>query len=402
VRLAYMVSGFPMLSETFVIREILEMQRAGHDVQVYSLKNLHEAGYDQAADSVVRTTQYSPSLLSADLLWTNLKVAICHPVKYWGVLVYVLLHSLGQPKECVKALGIYPKTVYYGALMARRGVGHIHVHFANVPTLSALVIHRLWGIPYSFTAHAHDLFNLRSMLAEKLHEASFAVTISEFNRSFMATHCATKDMEKLHVLHCGADIRKLADVPRRPEPGLVVSVARLTSMKGLVHLVEACDRLRRRGVAVRCHILGEGEDRSALEQHIRRLDLQDIVSLPGAVLAEEVAPLVSTAAVFVLPSVRAPGGSMDGIPVSLMEAMALRVPVVSTRVSGIPELVRDGETGLLVEPRDTVGLSDAIERLITHPDEAARLAENGFRLVCEEFDLHKNARRLEELFRSHS
>jgi len=250
MHLAYMVSRFPTLSETFVIREVLEVQRLGHEVQVYSLRGGPDSGYDRAAEATVRATQYSPFLLSAPLLWANLKAAAVHPIRYGGTLGYLLLHGIRQPLECVKGLVTFPKAVYYGALMAARGVEHVHVHFANVPTLAALVIRRIWGIPYSFTCHAHDLFVFRSMLAEKLSGAGFAVAISEFDKAFLARHCAAEDMSKVHVVHCGADVEKFSQQPRRPQAGLLVAVARLTAMKGFGDLVGACEILRNRGVAV--------------------------------------------------------------------------------------------------------------------------------------------------------
>jgi colanic acid/amylovoran biosynthesis glycosyltransferase len=397
MQLAYLLSCFPMLSETFVIREMMEMERLGHSVQPYSLKNHPDTGYDEVAEPMVRRTQYSPFLLSAALVWANVKTAFSRPVKFWGTLLFILVRSMGQPKECLKGLAAFPKTIYYGTLMAGRGVDHLHVHFANVPTLSALVIHRIWGIPYSFTSHAHDLFVFRTMLAEKLHEASFAVTISEFNRKFLERHCAAEDMAKVRIIHCGADVERLAHIARRPEPGLIVSVARLSPMKGFIHLVEACALLRERGLAVRCEIGGEGPERPVLEERIRAMGLEETVKLRGAIRAAEVAAFIARGEIFALPCVTMPDGLMDGVPVSLMEAMALGLPAVSTTVSGIPELVRDGRTGLAVPPRDVRALADALGRLLSDRGLADRLAAAGQELVRQEFDLHLNARRVAEL-----
>ena len=402
MRLAYLVSRFPTLSETFVVREVLEVRRLGHEVRVYALKSSPDPGYDSAAEDVVRATQYSPFLLSAGLLWANVRTALGRPLRYWGTLLFVILHSLGQPKECLKTIVSFPKTVYYGLLMDRRGVEHIHAHFANIPTLAALIIHRIWGIPFSFTCHAHDLFVFRSLLAEKLRAARFAVAISDYNRRFLERFCAAQDMPKVHVVHCGADVGKLAGRPRTPRPGLVVSVARLTPMKGLAHLVEACAILRERGAALECIIAGDGEEAPVLRAQVAARGLEGIVKLPGRIAAEKVPDLVAGASVFVLPCVQAPDGSMDGVPVSLMEAMAMRVPVISTAVSGIPELVRHEETGLVVPPADPAALAGAIARLLEDKALADRLAEKGCRLVREEFDLRANARRVVELMQRHS
>ena len=400
MRLAYLLSRFPALSETFVIREMLEMERLGHSVQPYSLKNHPETGYDEAVEPIARWTEYGPFLFSAALLWANLKTAATRPVKFWGTLLFILVHGSGQPKECLKGLVAFPKTIYYGMLMARRGVEHVHVHFANVPTLSALVIHRIWDIPYSFTSHAHDLFLFRTMLAEKLHEARFAVTISEFNRKFLARHCAAEDLAKVRVIHCGVDVERLSHIVRRPEPGLIVSVARLNPMKGFVYLVEACALLRERGLTVQCEIGGEGPERPILEERIRALGLEQTVKFRGAIRAAEVAPFIARGEIFALPCVAMPDGLMDGVPVSLMEAMAIGLPAVSTTVSGIPELVHDGQTGLAVPPRDARALADALARLLTDRALADRLAAAGQELVRQEFDIHRNVRQVAELLGS--
>ena len=396
MRVAYIVSGFPMFSETFVLREAVEVQRLGHDVQVYAMKSLADTGYDPSAEKLVQNTQYSPFFVSAALVWANLATAVRHPVKYWGTLLYVFAHGLATPKECLKALVTYPKTIYYGALMKARGVAHIHAHFANIPTLAALIINRIWGIPYSFAAHAHDLFTHRSMLREKLAGARFAVTCSEYNRTFVRPFCRAEDMDKFRVLHCGADVRRLQQVVRRPEPVLIGCVSRLSEQKGFKYLVEACALLRKRSVNFRCILAGEGPEQPALQVQAQALGVADVVELPGRV--PDVGEFLSRLSVLVLPCVQADDGSMDGLPTVLIEAMAARIPVISAAVSGIPELVRNGETGLLVPQRDPAALADVIEKMLKDPALAARLAEGGHRLACQQYDLEKSARGVADLF----
>jgi len=400
MRIAYIASGFPAFSETFVVREAVEVRRLGHEVQVYSLKSRVDTCDYPPAEEVVRLTQYSPFLLSGRLLWANLRTALRHPLRYCGALLFVLLHGLRTPIECLKGLVAYPKTIYYGTLMCERGVEHVHAHFANIPALSALIISRIWGIPYSFIAHAHDLYLYRSMLAEKLAGARFAVTNSEYNREFLGRYCAAADMAKLTVLHCGGDVERLGKVVRRAEPDLVVSVSRLCEQKGYVYLVDACAILRQRGVGVRCLVAGEGPERPRVEARVRELGLEDGFDLPGRV--PDVGDLLARGRVFVLPCVEASDGQMDGIPTVLIEAMAAGIPVVSTTISGVPELVRDGEGGLVVAPEDPVALADAIERLLGDESLADRLAASGRQFVCDHYDLRKNAQALAELFERHS
>ena len=396
MRIAYLVSRFPAFSETFVQREAAEVVRAGHDLQVYALKSRTDPGHDPAVADLVGNAQYSPWLLSAALLWANLATALRHPLRYFGTLVFGIIHGLRTPVECAKMLVAWPKTVYYGRLMARRGVQHVHAHFANVPALSALIISRIFRLPYSFTAHAHDLFIYKSMLEEKIAGAAFAVTGARFTLDILKAHSPEDQWPKLHLIHCGADIDRYSRTPLNPQRGLIVSVGRLSGQKGFPHLVDACVILRERGVDVRCTVAGEGPDRPLIKARIAERNAADFFSLPGKV--PDLVEFLGRAHIFVLPCVRAPDGSMDGIPTVLIEAMAARIPVVSTAVSGVPELVRNDQTGLCVSPDDPAALADAIERLIKDPALAARLVENAYRLADETYDLRKNGRRVADLF----
>jgi glycosyltransferase involved in cell wall biosynthesis len=292
-------------------------------------------------------------------------------------------------------------TVACGALFAveaeRRGVERIHAHYATHPALAAWVASRLTGLPYSFTAHAHDIYVERPMLAEKLAEADFVVAISDYNRRLLEDLYG--ENARIRVIHCGIEPRFFAPREQPPvhEAPRILCVASLEEYKGHPHLLHACALLRDRGLAFRLLLVGEGEDRPALERLVTELGLGDSVELLGAQPRERVAELLADADAFVLPSVVTASGKKEGIPVVLMEALAMEVPVVATRISGIPELVEDGHTGLLVPERDPDALAGALERVLGDPDGARRMAAVGREKVLAEFDLRRNTAQLRDL-----
>jgi glycosyltransferase involved in cell wall biosynthesis len=295
---------------------------------------------------------------------------------------------------------VLPKSVYLAREMERAGVTHVHAHFSNHPALVALIVHRLTGIPYSFTAHGSDLHIDPSFLAAKVLAAEFVVTISEYNKQFMLEACGDELREKIQVIRCGVDPAVFNPEPRAPEDRAyrLLCVGSLGPVKGYRYLIEACEILRDRGVAFDCHILGEGELRRDIESQISQAGLSDRVKLHGAVRQDAVVRWMRHADVMVLPSVQTPRGDREGIPVVLMEAMAAGLPVVSSRLSGIPELVIDKETGILVEPRDSTGIADALHALSLDAETRRRMGTAGRERVIERFNLETNVGRLCERF----
>jgi glycosyltransferase involved in cell wall biosynthesis len=279
----------------------------------------------------------------------------------------------------------------------------VHAHFAHHPTVAALALGALAGIPFSFTCHAHDVYLQRAMLGEKVHRAAFVVAISRLLRDQYIARCAQqKDLERVYVIHCGAtSTRQQHPVPAdAPSPLRVLAVARLVEKKGLSFLIEACALLRQRGRELSCEIIGCGPLRAQLQAQIEQAGLGSVVRLLGGRSQEEVSEALSRAMLFVQPSIVASDGDMEGIPVSLMEAMAAQVPVVATRTGAISELVEDGETGVLVPPGSSAALASAIERLADDPTYAGRLSGQARRYVEAEFDLTRNVAALDLLLRS--
>jgi glycosyltransferase involved in cell wall biosynthesis len=397
-RIAYLVSWFPAITETFILDEVRDLRARGVEVEVLPLfgrrgGDVH-AGWRELSACTHYHRTFSFEMAAAQLHWLRRRPGAL--LRLWGE---ALRRSAGSRKLLVRA----PLVLLKAALVARRveamGARHVHAHWATHPALAAWAVRALTGTGYSFTAHAHDLYVDRAMLREKAEGARFVVTISEFNRALLAEECGGEVARKVHVVRCGVDVGAFAAAARRsPALPTFVCVASLREYKGHAVLLEAARLLRARLPELRVVLVGDGELRGAIEARIAADGLAGCVELRGALPHQEIPAVLAEATAMVLPSVTSRDGQMEGIPVALMEAMAAGVPVVATRLSGIPELVRDGESGLLVPERDAAALAAALERLAGDPALAARLADGGRRAVREGFDRARSVARLAELF----
>jgi glycosyltransferase involved in cell wall biosynthesis/peptidoglycan/xylan/chitin deacetylase (PgdA/CDA1 family) len=397
---AYVMSRFPKISETFILTELLAMERRGVRVETYPLLRERAALVHPEARAVVDRAHYlpaiSPAILRSQLYWLRRR-----PRAYLGALAEIARSTAGSLNFFVGGLGIFPKAAHAARLMQDTGVTHVHCHFANHPAVAGFIVSRLTGVPYSFTAHGSDLHVERRMLPEKVAEAAFVATVSEYNRRLIVEECGGRFADKVHIVRAGVDtsrfdIARNGDRPSTDGALRIVCVGTLHEVKGQAHLVEACRLLRDRGIAVRCRFIGEGEDRAALEARIAAAGLEDQVELVGAATGPEVAAQLRDAHVLVAPSVPTAGGKREGIPVVLMEAMSSGLPVVASDLSGIPELVVDGVAGILTPAGDAPAIADALARLAADPGLRARLGEAGRRRIEEEFDVRSSVERLLE------
>lgn len=398
-RVAYVMSRFPKLSETFVLYEVLALQRLGVDVQIYPLLREREPRMHAEAAALTARAHFFP-FLSGAILRSNLALALRRPRRYSGALWTALRGTWGSANFFVGAVGIFPKVAHAARQMERDGVTHVHCHFANHPALAGLIVRRLTGIPYSFTAHGSDLHVDRTMLERKVAEAAFVTTVSEDNRRLIVAECGGRHAEKVRVVRAGVDtgvFRPRAETAAG-RPLEIVCIGTLHEVKGQTHLVEACRRLAAADVAFRCRLVGDGPDAEALRRQIAAAGLQGAVRLVGPQTRAEIASLLAGADVLVAPSVPTRIGKREGIPVVLMEAMSCGIPVVASRLSGIPELVADGVNGLLVEPGRPDQLASALRALARDGGLRARLGAAGRERVCREFDLDRTAGTLAAAF----
>ncbi|MDP8943519.1 MAG: glycosyltransferase [Actinomycetota bacterium] len=397
-RVAYIVSRFPHVSETFIVRELSAVaEHRGVHVELCSLFPAVDPTVHPAARPWLGRLR-RPGALAALLAlawWLRRR-----PLRLISTVGRVSAAHARRPAILVRALATVPLAAAHARTLASLGVDHIHAHFATYPALAAWTCRRLTGIGYSFTAHAHDLYVDQSHLREKVGDARFAVAVSEFNRRYLRAYGGDA-ATPVHVVHCGIDPGAYRFRPRAPAPAgpvRALCVASLQEYKGHRVLLEALagagGELRR----LELDLVGGGVLREELAALAGRLGVADRVRFHGSLPEPEVAALLERADLFVLPSVVARNGQMEGLPVALMEALACGVPAVSTRLSGIPEIVRDGETGLLADPGGPASLRGALLRVLDDPAGARSRAVAGRRLVEREFDVRASGRRLAELF----
>ncbi|NJB67647.1 glycosyltransferase involved in cell wall biosynthesis/cellulose synthase/poly-beta-1,6-N-acetylglucosamine synthase-like glycosyltransferase [Desulfobaculum xiamenense] len=407
--IAYVMSRFPKITETFILYELLELERRGMRVLVYPLILHEEPKRHPEVDTIMPRVRTEP-FLSGRVIAANVALLTEHPLRYLRAAAEALGGTMGNANHFLRTLILFPKIVWMARDMALCGIRHVHAHFATHPALAALVIKRLAGIGYSITAHAHDIQITTRMLDRKFEEAAFAVTISDFNRSLLANIVGPEATSRIHVIRCGIDPQTF--IPRehpdvspdaaKDAPVNLLCVASYKDMKGHAHLVEACRLLAVRGVPFVCRLVGDGPLRTDVARRIRQADLEREVLMLGPLPRPRVAQLMREADIAVLASVRGARGDMEGIPVFLMEAMACALPVVSTRLSGIPELVEHGETGLLVPPADPIALAWALAELSRASSERIRMGMAGRTKVLRDYDLARNTGRLAQLLTAHA
>ena len=395
MRLAYVVSRFPHASETFIARELAALEDLrGEPIDLLALfPPVDSTVHPSAARFTDRLTRPGAREAMAATAWW----AARRPLRLASSFGVIVREHLRSPAILWRALVTVPLAAAHARVVRRRGVEHVHAHYATYPALSAWICRRLAGASYSITAHAHDIFVDQCMLSRKLADASFTVTISEFNRRYLSRY---GDPARIEVVHAGIDVAAYTFRPRsmpREGPVRALCVASLQEYKGHAVLLEAlagAPALER----VELELVGSGPLRAELEKQVRRLGLSERVRFAGSVPEDVVRSLLDRADLLVLPSIVARDGQMEGLPVVLMEALASGVPVVATRLSGVPELVEDERTGLLAAPGDAADLREALERVVNgrfEPD----LAE-GRALVARSFDVAGSVARLGHLFES--
>jgi glycosyltransferase involved in cell wall biosynthesis len=414
---AYVMNGFPRLSETFIAHEVHQLEQGGLALRLFVIKRedepqVHPVVADIRAPRTYlpRATSLSraslPAWLGANLpsFWrAHAAVAIRHPLRY--------LRTLGS--AAAFTWRHWPRKVFVkeflqageiAADLQRVGdVAHLHGHFCHGVATITWFASRLTGIPFSFTAHAKDIYqaelNPGDLLERKLGAARFVVTCTCANAGVLRARHARPD--DVHTIYHGLDTDYFSPEPGAAHDGvpLILAVGRLVEKKGFDQLIDACAQLSQEGVRFTCHIVGEhGSARDGLREQIDRLGLADRVHLLGAVTQDQLRQIYRSARVFALPCQIMDDGDRDGFPNVLGEAMAMGVPVVSTAISGIPEMIDDGVHGLLVAPRKPRALAAALRRVLTDAELHARLARAGRERICERFDSRRTTLALRDLF----
>jgi glycosyltransferase involved in cell wall biosynthesis len=388
--LGLLVNAWPKLSETFILEEVLGLERQDVPLRLYALAEPTDAITHGAVSRVRSPLWRVPAMQPARALWRDhAAAATASPWRYARALALALRRGRTGWQDFLRAGAL--------ALRLRRdGVGHLHAHFISRPADIAQLASGMAGVPFSISAHAKDIYLSRPAdLRRRLGAARFTVTCTDANRRALSALAPGADVG---LMYHGIDRSVFHPSQRRSRDGTdaprVLAVGRLRAKKGLDTLIDACRLLHERGCRVRCEIVGYGEEHDALAHRIENAGLGRHVRLAGKLAREQVIDAYARADVFVQPSRITADGDRDGIPNVLLEAMAMGLPVVASAVSGIPEVVRDGVNGLLVPADAPLALADAIERVLAHPQQAAALGRAARDAVAEGFDNDRNLRAL--------
>ena len=411
--IGYLLKRYPRLSETFILNEMRALERLGTKLHIFSLLRPEESLVHRAASDLRAQVTYFPQSWGAKVnavFLAHAWIAATSPGGYLRAVTLTIWWSI-RSRHPLSVWKQFMRSAYIALHCRRAGVHHLHAHFANAPTTVARLVSVMCGISHSFTTHAKDLYLTRKeVMLRRITRASFVLTCTRYNVDYLRSFLPPALWKKVHLIYHGIDLsafRTIAPLAnshaspamrRNDDVPLVISVGRLVPKKGLKDLVSACRLLCDRGLPFECAIVGEGPLRAELQAQIDDLGLGDVVRLTGAMAHERLIPFYRQATVFALPPQVTEDGDRDGIPNVLAEAMAARVPVVTTRVSGIPELVEDGRTGLLVDSGDPRALADAMERLLRDPALRKQLAVSAKNKVEHSFECWETARALLALF----
>jgi glycosyltransferase involved in cell wall biosynthesis len=396
----YVVSTWPRLSQTFVLTEIVALERSGVPLRIFSVKDPGgEPVHAKVAQVRAEVTYLSFRGSWRRIVRANLRLALELRWRYARALMHAIAYGrVGVVRRFFQA-------VYLAHLLRREPVEHLHAHFATAPTLLAMFASELTGIPYTFTAHARDIYvdTQRKLLRKQIEQARAVVTVSQYNRRYLKEQICPLSSGKVHCIYNGLD---LADFdfrwPRTVNPGppVILSVARLIPKKGLEDLIEAAAILKQLGRAFTVEIIGNGPLRNELETRVKELGLDDCVEFKGSQPQESVSLAYQQASIFALPCVVTEDGDRDGIPTVVLEAMASGVPVVSTPISGIPELIESSRDGILVPPNSPLLLAEALDRLLSDSQLRDRLAQAARAKIESRFLVERSSSQLLNLFQN--
>ena len=389
-RFAYLFERFPSFGQTFCYREVEELYRQGTTPPIFSIRNPKDHLPQNWDSRIVSRVRYLPK--EKELLEGVQRAA---KKRRLSPEIVAALDDWGRRTDFLR---LY-QAVYIGLRLQEEGIRHVHAHFAGMAARTAFWIARFFPITFSFTAHANDIFAPRNFeigLDKLIAAASVIITETDYSENFLRERCPERG-ERIHRVYNGVDLAEFGRATFSSDPPLMIAVGRLIPKKGFANLLRACVLLAGRGVPFRCEIFGEGPLDNQLRRQIEELELENFVQLPGPKPQPELREYLAASSVFVLPSVAEAEGGMDNLPTVIMEAMATRLPVISTRIGGIPEMVIENQTGFLVPSEDVPELAGAIEKVINDRSLARRLGEAGYERAQTLFSIDKNVRQLNAL-----
>jgi glycosyltransferase involved in cell wall biosynthesis len=399
MRIGYVLKMFPRLSETFILNELLELERQGVEIEVFSLHRPGDPHFHSRLGGLRGEISYSPDPDSSDL-WRFIRSGRPHLATREEQLGATLLRSL-QRRNVPPSQKLFLQSLWLACVIQQRGIDHLHAHFATSSTEVAMLARAIAGVSFSFTAHAKDIYHCdtdRELLTEALESSAFAVTVTDFNLCTLQV-LSPSSAHKVKRIYNGLPLEILIPVPEPDaKTPLILSVGRLIEKKGFRFLIEACAILRARGHEFRCRIIGAGEQQAELQQLIDASGLTAHVQLAGAQTQDVVLDAIRASSMVVLPCVIGEDGNRDALPTVLLESLALCRPVVSTDLPGVTEIIDDGVNGYMAQQRDSAGLADAMERLLLDRRIRARMGSNARRKAEALFDVRRSVAELKKHF----
>jgi colanic acid/amylovoran biosynthesis glycosyltransferase len=387
-----------MLSMIFIIREVVQLREMGFHIDVASINppDRKREGLTAVEFQESSQTYYLKEHGLAGALQGLLQTLLTNPAGYFRGLRLILTLGGADLKRLILNFGYFTEALMVGLWMKRIGQRHLHIHLGTQAASVGLYVRRVFGFPISITVHGpDDFFDVYGQyLAHKVEAADFICCISSYARSQLMRVSPYSQWNKLLVSRLGVAPEVFSPRPCNPSPDVfeILVVGRLTPAKGQHMLIDAVDQLLRQGRRVRLRIIGEGMDMSSLREQAARIAVPGSVIFEGAVDQDSIRTLYAAADIFCIPSFA------EGIPVVLMEAMAMEIPCVSTHITGIPELIRNGVDGLLVAPSDLDGLVEALAKLMDDPALRERMGKSARTRVMELYDLRRNVERLATIF----
>lgn len=399
MKIAYLCSQYPAISHTFVHREVQGVRAAGFEVFTYSINSSDRTVDKLTADErdEVSGTFFIKNQGIFRAILGVVKALLTRPRGFIRGMAWAFKLCSNNPKNFVRAPFYFAEAILLGEDAIKKNVSHLHVHFANAASMVGLLVSKIFPITYSMTVHGPDIFydSVGLRLKEKVEQARFVVSISQFARSQVLQCAPAMRWDDVDVCPLGVVPEKWSFRSSK-EPAAssfsLLCVGRLVTVKGQAVLLRSLKQLKEQGIACKLTLVGDGPDRQRLEDLSRQFKLEDFVQFTGAVNQEQIKDYFIQADAFVLPSFA------EGVPVSLMEAMSLKIPVVSTYVGGIAELIYSGENGILVSPGDVDALSGAIKSLVENPKLRSSLSEAGRTQIENKYNLNINIQRLANIF----
>lgn len=402
-KILYIAPSLPILTCTFIYREIFDLRNLGFTVDSVSMNTPPQNSVSDEARGLLKTTLYLDKIRELTKFYSFVRMVFTNPMATFRCLrLFFAATPMRSPRDYLRLGYHLIEACYLASELRKNKPDHIHSHFVTSATSIAMFLSVLLNVPFSFTMHASAIWIDPIALKTKLSTCRFCVSISEYNMNYVLSTYGEEWGPKFNIVHCGIPFHEMPDIqPRSAESRKeleVLAVGQLMVRKGYHVLIEAARILRDRRVAVNWTIVGEGEERPRLERMISEYGLEKQITLVGAKLHEEIPEFLAKSDVFTLPCVIGDDNTRDGIPVALMEAMAWRLPVVSTNILGLPELIETGKDGILVDSGSSSALADAIQELAASETLRRQIGEAGALKVQREFNSMLSAKQLGDLF----